>query len=364
VRESDTLARLGGDEFAILMPSGGRIESERLAEALLRTVRAECSPRGPGGPARPMTASIGVAPLGVTVALTPEEALINADLAMYDAKEAGRDRVAVYSPEQRVQPQMKARMAWIERIRRALDEGQLTLHAQPIVELDTGETHQYELLLRMLDDTGDTIPPASFISIAERYDLIQELDRWVAAEAVKLIEQYRDELPNLAVEINVSGKSLGDPQLSELVESELRRSGIDPASLIFEVTETAAVSNIEQARQFAERLSSLGCRFALDDFGRAFGTFYYLKHIPFDYLKIDSEFVTRCTTNRIDQEVIKGLVSIATGLHRQTIAEGVESRATQRFLRRNGVDYAQGFHIGRPLPIEEALRRPSTPIPR
>ena len=270
LRASDTVARIGGDEFAILLPVADGESARSVAEQIVADINRDGVSVG-DHQVRRVTASVGVAMFreGQT---SGEEVLVDADLAMYDAKEAGRDRVAVYSPEQRVQPQMKARMAWIERIRRALDEGQLTLHAQPIVELDTGETHQYELLLRMLDDTGDTIPPASFISIAERYDLIQELDRWVAAEAVKLIEQYRDELPNLAVEINVSGKSLGDPQLSELVESELRRSGIDPASLIFEVTETAAVSNIEQARQFAERLSSLGCRFALDDFGRAFGT--------------------------------------------------------------------------------------------
>ena len=156
--------------------------------------------------------------------------------------------------------------------------------------------------------------------------------------------------------VNLSGRSLGDAELLEVIEFELQRSRIPPTSMTFEVTEMAAVANIDLARHFAQRLSALGCRFALDDFGAGFGSFYYLKHIPFDYLKLDGEFVTKCIGNRTDQLVIESLVSIARGLDKRTIAECVEDGQTQRYLQSQGVDYAQGYHIGRPVPIEQVLK--------
>jgi EAL domain-containing protein (putative c-di-GMP-specific phosphodiesterase class I) len=157
------------------------------------------------------------------------------------------------------------------------------------------------------------------------------------------------------LEVNLSGKSLGDVELLELIERELQRSGVSPRTLIFEVTETAAVANIDLARRFAERLTELGCRFALDDFGAGFDSFYYLKYLPFDYLKIDGEFITNCTRNRTDQLVIQSLISVARGLGKQTIAEFVEDRETELFLRREGVDLAQGYHVARPVPVAEVL---------
>ncbi|MGO9788328.1 MAG: putative bifunctional diguanylate cyclase/phosphodiesterase [Solirubrobacteraceae bacterium] len=356
LRSSDVLARLGGDEFGVLLPRAGAREALQVAESLRQTLREAGVELG--ALARRITASIGIA--AFANALSAEEVIVNADLAMYDAKEAGRDRVALFSSERSHQPRMKSRLAWVELIREALDQERFSLYAQPILELHTGQVRQYELLLRMLDETGDAIPPGSFIHIAERYDLIQEIDRWVIAEAIRLLEQHDADDRQLTFEVNISGKSLGDEQLTRLIEAELKRSAIDPASLIFEVTETVAVTNVQLACQFARRLASLGCRFALDDFGAGFGSFYYLKHIPFDFLKIDREFVTRCTTNRTDQLVIASFVAIAEGLHKQTIAEGVENHDTQLFLARNGVDYGQGHHIARPAPVAEALSQLST----
>jgi diguanylate cyclase (GGDEF)-like protein/PAS domain S-box-containing protein len=356
LRESDVLARLGGDEFAILLPRGGAAEASRVADAVLGAVRAQ-SVLTAAGRRRPITASIGIALFSETERLSAEDVLVNADLAMYDAKEAGRDRAATYSSQERGASRMKARITWAERIREALEEDRFTLYAQPIVELAGGEVRQHELLLRMLDERGDAIPPAAFLGIAERFDLMQDIDRWVVGRAIRYMGEQKAAGHDRIFEVNISGSSTGDPELLTLIEHELAESGIDPVNLVLEVTETTAVANIPRAQQFAARLAELGCRFALDDFGAGFGSFYYLKHLPFDLLKIDGEFVRSCTTSTTDQLLIRAAVDIARGLGKKTIAEYVGDDETVELLRELGVDYAQGFHIGRPAPLEIALER-------
>ena len=331
LRSTDVLARLGGDEFGVLLPKAGPQEALQVGESLRHTLHDAGSELG--RLTRPITASIGIATFQDAGARTAEEVIVNADLAMYDAKEPGRDRVAIVTSERQRPPRIKTRLGWIDRIRGALDDERFVLYAQAVLELSTGNVRQHELLLRMLDENGQVILPGSFIHVAERYDLIQEIDRWVVREAIRMLEQHAAAGQQLTVEINISGKSLSDDLLPELIEAELKRSTVDPASLIFEVTETAAVANIDLARRFAQRLASFGCRFALDDFGAGFGSFYYIKHLPFDYIKIHHEFITNCITNRTDQLVIGSLVAIAKGLHKQTIAEGFENTATQLFLR-------------------------------
>jgi len=353
LRSSDAIARLGGDEFAILLPDANAVMARHVAEEIVADVQRNVTVDH-GQRRRHVTASVGVT-MFTQEQINAESVLVDADLAMYDAKEAGRDRVALHTGGRDGQPRMKARLEWIARIRQALDKGQFTLHAQPILELHSGLTNQCELLLRMVDDSGDTIPPGAFLYIAERYDLIHELDEWVATRAIELVEREQAAGRHGSVEINVSAKSLANARLLEVVRTELIRSQIDPSQLIFEVAETAAISHMALARDFAERLKDLGCRFALDDFGAGFGGFFYLKHIPFDYLKIDREFITDCRNSRTDQLVIEALVSVAHGLNKQTIAEGVEDRETELFLRRNGVDLAQGYHISHPLPISEGV---------
>jgi diguanylate cyclase (GGDEF)-like protein/PAS domain S-box-containing protein len=342
LRDSDVIARLGGDEFAVLLPSGGREEAEAVAGKLVRAVREEATVVGLRRTRR-VTTSVGVA-LFQGGDLTGEEILVNADLAMYEAKEAGRNRYAVYASDRPDRPRVQERMRWVERIRDALDDERLVLHAQPILDLRTGEVAQHELLVRMLGEYGDLIPPGAFLQLAERFDLVQQIDRWVTRRALELIDAYGSPLT-----VNLSGRSLTDGRLLK----EL--SGAAPGRLTFEITETAAVANIQQAREFAERARAMGCRFALDDFGSGFGSFYYLKHLPFDYLKIDGEFVAGCLSNRTDQLVIRAVVDIAQGLGKQTVAEFVGDGELVAFLRAQGVDYAQGFHIGRPRPVAEVF---------
>jgi len=214
---------------------------------------------------------------------------------------------------------------------------------------------QHELLLRMLDEQGEVVPPGAFIAIAERFDLMQEIDRWVVARAIRHMGEWRRAGRELVFEVNISGASTGDPDLLTIIQRELADNDVDPVNLVLEVTETTAVANIPRAQEFAQRLAEMGCRFALDDFGAGFGSFYYLKHLPFDILKIDGEFVRSCTSSQTDQLLVRAAVEIARGMGKETIAEYVGDAATVELLRRLGVDYAQGFHVGRPAPLQQAL---------
>lgn len=247
---------------------------------------------------------------------------------------------------------IETRLEWVQRIRVALDEGRLTLHAQPVVETATRRTTQHELLVRMIDTDGSLIPPAQFLPIAERFGLIREIDRWVVTETIALLRRMRAEGHAPTMEINLSGHSLGDPELAAHIGQELNAAQVDPGQLIFEVTETTAIGNIAAAREFAQQLARLGCRFALDDFGAGFGSFYYLKHLPFDYIKIDGEFVRNCTVDATDRFVIRAVVKLAQGLDTRTIAEFVGDEKTFATVAALGVDYAQGFHLGKPIPVE------------
>ena len=353
LRETDVLARLGGDEFAILLPKADRAQAERVAQALVEAVRSEafaCS----GERRRRITISVGVALLE-EADRTAEEALVDADLAMYDAKEAGRDGYRVFDAERYAGSRAKARGQWVERIEEAIEEDRFVLHAQPILDLHSGEVGQHELLLRMRGDDGDLIPPAAFLFVAERYGLITRIDRWVAGRAVALLAAAEAAGTPRRLSVNVSGTSVGDAHFLKAVEAELRATGIDPSGLVFEMTEAAAVADIGRARRFAEAVAALGCRFALDDFGAGFGSLYYLKHLPFDYLKIDGEFVAKCLNSRTDQLVVEAVVGIAQGLGKETVAEFVPDARTRRMLSRLGVDHAQGEYVGMPVPLGQAL---------
>ncbi|MGA8364503.1 MAG: EAL domain-containing protein [Solirubrobacteraceae bacterium] len=254
---------------------------------------------------------------------------------------------------------IETRLEWVQRIRAALDEGRLTLYAQPVVETATRCTTQHELLVRLIDTDGSLVSPAQFLPIAERFGLIREIDRWVVTETIALLRRQLQDGNRPTVEINLSGHSLGDTGLAAYIGRELHEAQVDPAQLVFEVTETTAIGNIAAARDFAQQLARLGCRFALDDFGAGFGSFYYLKHLPFDYIKIDGEFVRNCTVDATDRLVIRAVVKLAQGMGTRTIAEFVGDEKTFATVAALGVDYAQGFHLGKPAPVESVLGAPS-----
>jgi diguanylate cyclase (GGDEF)-like protein/PAS domain S-box-containing protein len=352
LRDGEVIARLGGDEFAVLVPDGGPGDAEATAADLLEAIRG-VRISSHSGRLRNVSASIGVAPFD-SRRLTGEDVLVNADLAMYEAKEAGRDQVACHVTAKDA-GRLATRLSWTDVIRDALDEERLVLQAQPIMDVASGDIHQYELLLRMRDPLGELISPASFLPVAERYDLIGAIDKWVVRRAIGMLGEELTRKNRLTFEVNISGRSTGDPELLELIEEELEANGVAPEQVIFEITETTAVGNIPRAQEFAARLNQLGCRFALDDFGAAFASFYYLKHLPFDYLKIDGEFVRSCLDDRTDQLVIQAVVDIARGLGKRTVAEMVGDQPTLDLLVELGVDHAQGYHIGRPAPLAKWL---------
>ena len=328
-------ARLGGDEFAVLLPGAGEQEARDLALSLLQAVRSRET-------RVPVTASAGISVFDAGPTHDPGDALVAADIALYEAKEGGRDRVATFTGQQ------GERLTWVGRIRRAVEADRLVLHAQPIVNLATGEMAGEELLVRMVDETGELVMPSAFLPTAERFGLIRDIDRWVVSRALELIAGGR------RVSVNLSARSVSDPELTSRVEQGLRRAGADPALLVFEITETAAAADMEDVRAFAERVQRLGCGLALDDFGTGFGSFIYLKHLPVTELKIDMEFVRHVSHSRADRRLVESIVMIAQALGVRTVAEGVEDEATLALLRKYGVDFAQGWHLGAPAPVESA----------
>ena len=309
-----------------------------------------------------VTASIGIAPFGDS-RQSSEALLVEADIAMYDAKEAGRDRLEVYDSANGRQGKMQARLAWVDRIRDAIEEDRFVLVGQSILALNGDGVPRHELLIRMLGDDGELIPPGTFLDVAERFDLIQTIDRWVVSRAIELLAVEKRAGRALTLQVNLSAKSISDPTLADWIATELRNAGIDGRGLCLEVTETAAIVNLAQARSFASTLGELGCELALDDFGAGFASFYYLKHMVFDYVKIDGEFIRDLPRSSINRLVVQSVVEIARGLGKRTIAEFVEDEETLELLRDYQVDYAQGFYIARPQSLEalELSERPVTP---
>ena len=348
IRETDVLARLGGDEFGIILPQVDAEQAGLVADGIVKALRRQTAMLAEHQ--IPVTASVGVA---LFDGLTNIEILAAADLAMYEAKEAGRNRFALYRPTAKGGPQSSSRLAEAERIQRALTRDQLELYCQPILDLANNVVSQYELLLRLRTDDGNLLPPSAFLYVAERFGTIVSIDSWVVQQAVALIAAQARAGRSLTLNLNISAKSIGNPQLLEVVDRALAEARVDPGCLVFEVTETAAIGNIERAKKFTTELRSRGCRFALADFGTGFGSFFYLKHLPFDYFKIDGDFIRGFGANTTDQLVVEAIVGIARGMGKKTVAEFVNDQDMTDRLRRSGIDYAQGFHLGMPRPVVE-----------
>jgi diguanylate cyclase (GGDEF)-like protein len=348
-RDSDVVGRVGGDEFGVILPQSGREDADIVAQALLdaiRDVRVMVGQR-----AVRATASIGVRLIVEDTQHTAEEILSDADIALYDAKEGGRDRMSVAGDGGQVTDRLRARISWSDRIRDALRNDGFELHEQPILHIASGRVAASELLLRMRDTDGGLFAPGEFLDAAERFGQIQAIDRWVLSQAVQMLASRQARGCHLDLEVNLSGGSISDPTVIDFIASEVRNALIDPRRLTIEVTETAAITNIERARALAQTLTDLGCRFALDDFGSGFGSFYYLKHLPFDVVKIDGEFIRELEQSKPDRLTVQAIVQIARGLEKPTIAEFVETEPILHELERLGVDYAQGYHVGRPQPL-------------
>lgn len=344
VRHSDVLARLGGDEFALVLPEGGAEEAIYMANKLQHELKQVDF--SANGRVHKVACSIGIT-------LFPDhghelnDLLANADMAMYQAKEAGGGRWHLFSPDEQAKEVLASRAKWRERINQALIEDAFELHFQPIHDIKAKRVTRYETLVRMRDNAGLLVFPDNFIPIAEQSGQIHEIDRWVIRESIQRVREH----PGLSLSVNLSGRVLDDPLLLKWFHGELARSGIDPSDLIVEITETAAVANVQDAISFMRKIKSLGCRFALDDFGSGFSSFAYLRQLPVDIVKIDGAFIQHLPHSTEDQLFVKALTDVAKGLGKITVAEFVEDEETLQLLESFGVDYAQGYYIGRPSPI-------------
>jgi diguanylate cyclase (GGDEF)-like protein len=350
LRDSDLLARMGGDEFAVLLPHADRPQALALAGLLLQAIASH--PYRVGSQPVAATASIGIA-LFPEHGAAVEEILAHADLAMYRAKAQGGNRASVYAADRDWQEKLGFRFQSEQSIREALESGCFLLHGQPILDLRRNRISQYELLLRMAGEDGEVIPPKVFLGRAERSGSIHAIERWVVHQAIHLLARQRSPRRKAALSVNISGKTFADGELLPLIRRELKATAIDPASLTFEITEAAAIADAEQTQKFAAALKGLGCRFALDDFGLGFSSLYHLKSLPVDYLKIDGSFIRDFPHNPVDRHLVKAVVDVARALHKKTIAEFVGDAETVRLLRACGVDFAQGYHIGRPQAVSD-----------
>ncbi|MBI5936459.1 MAG: EAL domain-containing protein [Betaproteobacteria bacterium] len=352
IRGSDMLARLGGDEFGVLLENCPLDKAQHVAENLIELVkgfRFVWSDK-----AFVVGASIGI------VAITEHSRdwaslLGNADTACYLAKEKGRNRLQVYHVEDAELAKRYSEMHWVGRINKAFEEDRFLLYHQAIVPTSrrTDELPHFEMLVRMIDEDGQLVTPSVFIPAAERYNLMGALDRWVVSNALNWVVAHKD-TPMICA-INLSGHSIGDEGFLRFLIDQIKGTGVQPHNLCFEITETAAIANLDKAVHFIRELKLRGCRFALDDFGAGLSSFAYLKNLPVDYLKIDGSFVKDIDRNETSYAMVEAINKIGHTMKIKTIAEFVETPIIMEKLAAIGVDFAQGFGISEPMPLGDLL---------
>ena len=352
MRSRDTLSRLGGDEFGLLLNDCSVDNAMRICERLIGTLadfRFTWKNRRFG--------------VGVSVGLVPftqegaERSVLTsrADMACFAAKDMGRNRVYVYHPDDSELKRRHHEIIRAAELREALEQRQFVLYAQPITSASApqGEPCRHEVLVRLRGPDDELLPPGAFIPVAERYGLIGELDRWVIKTALREYADLSDHGGGAGISINISGPSLNDESLPSFIRSELAASGVAPSQICFEITETAAINRLSVARRFIEDLREHGCSFALDDFGSGLSSFNYLKHLPVDYLKVDGSFVRDIPNDPVDEAMVKAINEIGHVMGLKTVAEHVENQTVLAAALATGVDFLQGFAIGKPVPLRE-----------
>ena len=357
LRPGDVLARLGGDEFGILLTDCSALRAVSVAENLRAAVQNLDFARN--GRAFRMTSSIGMVHTDQAI-VTPEEMMRAADMACFVAKEKGRNRVHFHREEDEDLARHAGEMNWVQRIHQALNEDRFCLYAQDIVHMRGLESGLHlELLLRLRDETGAIIPPARFLPAAERFGLMNLIDRWVVKAAfqmlAKRLQDPRGE-PIACCAINLSGTTIGDQAFYSFLDESFVAYGIPPNIICFEITETSAITNLAAATAFIRDLRAMGCRFSLDDFGSGMSSFGYLKQLPVDFIKIDGGFVKNLLVDPVDRAMVKTITDIGHVMGKRIIAEFVEDASTAEILADIGVDYGQGFGISRPRPFDLAFR--------
>ncbi|HJV52582.1 MAG TPA: EAL domain-containing protein [Noviherbaspirillum sp.] len=348
VRQDDLLARFGGDLFAIYFNGIDEGQMEARTASVVETI--EGTKMALAGDAFSLTVVAGGA-CGQG-GMEPEELLNRADFALHLARDLGRKRIHIYTEADEVHKRELSRQLNTLALARAAlhDPSRMAMHYQPINDLATGRISHYEALLRLLDENGKPCNTGELIKVCEVFGLIGQMDRAV----VKATLQDVARLPTDAgVAINLSGQSIGDPDLLRFIEAQMNELKVDPSRIIFELTETAAFHNLDEVRQFVRHIKSLGCRFALDDFGVGFSSFYYIRELDFDYLKLDGSFIAKLPHSPNDQVFVRAMVEISRVFGLAVIAEWVEDHATAEMLRDFGVAFGQGYHFGKPAPLPQ-----------
>jgi len=354
LRSGDSIARLGGDEFGILLRTCPINQGLKICGKILETIRDF---RFPWEDKQfSIGVSIGVVKIDADVH-NLSQLLSWADTACYAAKDLGRNRVHLYEPEDIELAKRQGQMQWVSRIRKALDLDQFRLYFQTIAPVNkmNGAGGHYEIFIRMLDENEGIIPPGAFVPAAERYNLMQEIDLWVVKNALAWLGDHTKHGKNPVgmCALNLSGASIGDPACLSAIKDYFKQYGVLPELICFEITETAAIANLRSATKFIKDLKSIGCKFALDDFGSGLSSFGYLKNLKVDYLKIDGSFIKDIDKDTTDKAMVQSINSIGHVMGLKTIAEFVETEEILNTLSEIGVDYAQGYHIDRPRPLEQ-----------
>ncbi|BCR04376.1 hypothetical protein DESUT3_14450 [Desulfuromonas versatilis] len=347
LRRSDVLCRLGGDEYAILAPNSDPSQAKVIAEEicqLLQNFRSQIDGKQVG-----LSCSIGISEIH-GLAVSPEEYLKQADIALYVAKRRGRNRVQVYDPKDTESEELRNSLDWARRLRQAIEEDWLQIHFQPIMHIGSGKIAHYEALVRLDLPGRELVFPGEFIPALELAGEMPLLDHAVIRQTIALVAAN----PGLGrVAINLSAQAFRDEQLAPLIEGQLRLKDVAPSRIMFELTESASISNITAAQRMIKRLNGIGCEFAVDDFGTGFSTFGFLKLFPAEFVKVDGSFISNLDRNPVDQVLVRSISEVAKALKKKTIAEFVHSETVLNLVKGLGIDYAQGYHIGPPLPIGE-----------
>ncbi|HLT91084.1 MAG TPA: EAL domain-containing protein [Woeseiaceae bacterium] len=361
VGDRGIVARFGGDEFVCLAPGVSRRGARALAESVLEDMRRLAHVED--GNVFHVHCSIGIAM--ISDRLDHDELIAQADIACREAKASGRNRLAFHSKSGREAEQMVADVNWVSKLRSAIDNDEFLLRYQPIVSLATGKTTHHEVLLRMRGDNGRMVAPEAFLPAAARFGLMAEIDTWVVEATIRELARYRVDSPDLCFSLNLSANAFEAENLVAWVGSQLNRHGVPPENVVFEITESLAVRHLEHVEKQIAGLRELGCRLALDDFGTGYSSFSYLQRLPVDYIKIDGAFIRDIVNNPVDQKMVRLIGEIGREAGMRTIAEYVQSSAAFSLLGKLGIDYAQGFYIGRPsatpirkeMPVELSGRR-------
>lgn len=340
LRAGDLLARLGGDEFAVLLDEAHLEQAQAVAERLRVAVGEHRFVIGQQNV--DLSLSVGLA--AIDGEIEAERILSTADIALHTAKERGRNRVVSLGPDDQATRELSEAGRLLSLIKVALDDGSFVLHYQPVVKLESGRVDYYEGLVRLQDGNGGVVAPGVFIPVAERFGLMSQVDKWVTRKAIEVLESHAD----IGLFINLSAASLADEDLLTFIEETVRRHPAVTGRLGFEITETAAIRDFARTEQWIRKLLELGCKFALDDFGSGFSSFSYLRRLPVDFVKIDGSFVRNMDAEPTHRAFVQAINTVVHTLGKKTVAEFVENEAVLELLKGLDVDYAQGYHLGRP----------------